>query len=356
LSRTHDVHLLEEGNEDLSDGLRTALGMMYSPDRKREVTELIERFKPDLIHVHNVYPALGPAVHLAAAEAAVPLVMTVHNYRLRCPNGYRFTEGAVCNRCMKGVYAHAMLHRCFPSVKQSAAYASALWVHRFLVRLSSKVAAFLTPSGFVCDWLVREGIEASRVSVVPNFVESRSEANARVGEYGVYIGRLSSEKGLDVLLRALAAAGDPPFRIVGDGPEETRLLALREEVGLENTTFEGRLRPDEVDPLVRHSRYLVMPALSDENCPMSALEAMSLGRPLLVTRRGGLPELVRNENGLICRPGDPADMAASLRRLVDDPDLCERAGQRGLDLHARSFTPQAHLELLESAYRACLTA
>ena len=350
LDRHHRVELLARRNTDLSGGLATAMRMTFSHAEQGQVEQAITRFHPDIIHLHNAYPSLGPAVHLAAHRLEVPLVMTVHNYRLRCPNGYMFTEGAPCRRCERGVYAHAVLHRCFPHRTQSLGYASALWLHRFVLRLHEKVELFITPSEFVRARLLEWGIEKGRVSVVRNFTELEP-GSAEPGHYGIYLGRLSGEKGVDVLLRALAHAGNPPFMIVGDGPSRQDLEGLASELGLTRTRFTGYVASQEVRNLLRSARLLAFPSMWHENAPIAALEAMSAGRPLVVTRMGGLSELVLGGEGFVCAPGDAAGMAAHIEALFSDDALCRTVGERALARARKEFSPEHHLERLERAYQ-----
>ncbi|MFN2490072.1 MAG: glycosyltransferase [Actinomycetota bacterium] len=349
LRRRHTAELLSRNNEELAGGVTTARRMVGSRAEQRRVEEALRSFRPDVVHLHNAYPSLGPAVHHAAGRAGVPLVMTVHNFRLRCPNGYMFTEGAPCRRCEGGVYTHAALHRCFPSRTQAATYAAALWLHRFVLRLEDKVALFLTPSVFVRGRLLEWGIAPERVEVVRNFTALHQDASPP-GAYGLYLGRLSGEKGVDVLVRALHQAGDPPFRIAGEGPLRGALGHLAQELGLRRTEFLGHVAAAEVPALLRGARFLALSSVWDENAPIAALEAMAAARPLLVTNTGGLPELVAGGEGVMCEPGDVDGLADGLRRLFDDDELCGRAAGRA---HARAraeFSPEHHLERLEAAY------
>lgn len=349
LAPGHEVELYSRRNDDLGGGLSTAGRMILSsPTERRDLRGVIERFGPDLIHLHNAYPALGPEVHLEAERAGVPLVMTIHNCRLRCPNGYMFTEGSPCRRCEGGNYSNALLHHCFSDVKQAASYASSLWIHRFLLGLDKKVAVFITPSQFMHDRMLEWGFEAPRVAVARNFTDHEPGTSAP-GRYGIYVGRLSSEKGVDVLLEALKLAEDPPFRIVGDGPMMLSLRTLAADLRLQNTRFLGQLPSGDVAEQLRESRFLALPSLWDENAPLAALEAMTAGRPLLVTEGGGLPELVRSGEGLMCQRGDPGALAGKMRLLKDD-DVCARAGAAALARAEDEFTPVAHLKRLEEIY------
>jgi glycosyltransferase involved in cell wall biosynthesis len=353
LGPRHTVELLARRNEDLGGNLDTARRMLKSDKETRAVEDTIAGFKPDVIHLHNSYPSLGPAVQLAAQRQGVPLVMTVHNFRLRCPNGYMFTEGKPCYRCEGGLYHNALLHNCFPSRGQAATYAAALWLHRFVLRVQDKVTLFLTPSRYVSERVLSWGFDPRRVKVVRNFTDISPRAGIP-GSYGIYVGRLSSEKGLDVMLRALAHAGDPPFRIVGDGTVRGELDALTRELGLTNTVFEGRVAPAQVSELLEDARYAAMPSLWDEVAGIAALEAMAMGRPLLVTEKGGLPELIENGEGLLARAGDVEDTAAKIKLLMEDDASWSEMSKRALTRARAEFTPEAHAIELERSYEQAL--
>ena len=357
VSRAHDVEVISEANVDLAEGPVTAARMLYSRAKKQHVGAIIDRFAPDVVHVHNAYPSLGPAVLLAARERGVPVVMTVHNFRLRCPNGFMFTEGAMCHRCESGLYVNAIVHRCFPTKKQAGAYAAILWAHRFVMRLEERIARFIAPSEFMGQRLLEWGIGEERVRVIRHFVPSAgsSGSDPRIGSYGAFLGRLSSEKGLDILLAALHRAGDPPFLIVGDGPHRRALEDLARKLRLANTRFLGWRSHDEVGELVAAARYVAIPSVSEENAPLAALEALAAARPLLVSESGGLPELVATGAGVVSRPGDEIDISDKITLLMEDDELCRRASTEALTFARRWLDPERHLAGLESLYRELST-
>ena len=355
LSKHHEVDLLLKSNTDVTSGVRAFGQMLYSREVLNEVRERIHTFQPDVIHLHNSYPALGPAVPLAAKKEGVPLVMTVHNYRLRCPNGLTFTEGELCTRCVKGNYAHATLHQCFPTRSQAVAYAAGLWAHRFVLSTQDKVDLYIGPSQFVVDRLVAWGIEAERATLVRNFTDAPS-GSSDPGEHGIYMGRLSSEKGLEVLIEALARAGNPPFLFIGTGPLEADLKGLTRNKGLSNSRFLGFLGPTELRGFMRNARFVAFPSLWHENAPLAALEAMAAGRPLLVTDRGGMPELVGARAGLSFRAGDADAAARAIKRFMEDDSLCRSAGQAAADFAREELTPQRHLRNLERSYQRVMAS
>lgn len=352
LSHSHDIELFRAHNEGLT-GLAAARRMLVATGQRNEIAAVADAFKPDLIHIHNTYPAIGSAAHDVARRRRIPLVMTVHNHRLRCPNGYCFTEGAVCTRCTRGNHTHAVLHRCFPSRAQGVGYASALWVDRFVRQLEKQVALFIAPSEYMKGRLLSWGIPGHRTRVIRNFTDSEPEPSQRSGPNGMYAGRLSSEKGIDVLLHALAISQDPPFDIYGDGPLSQPLQELAASLGLDRVTFHGRVSTETLRSALESARYFVMPSLSDENAPLAVLEALASGVPAIVTRRGGLPELVRHQE-LIVEAGDSASLAAAIERVRTDDELHSAAASEALRSVTEELSPTKHVELLENAYRTVL--
>ena len=353
LSDVHDVALLERTNADLPGNIRTAARMIFSRREGASVDKELAEFAPDVVHLHNPYPGFGPAVHLAVNRRDVPLVMTIHNFRLRCPNSLMFTEGELCRRCERGVYAHAWFHDCFPTKAQALGYSVGLWTHRFVLDLEDKVDVFVVPSRFMQGQLEKWGIARDRVALVRNFTDVPT-GNPSPGEFGLYFGRLSPEKGIEHLIAALRIAGDPPFRIVGDGLLRDEVARRISQAGLRNTTLEARIPAEEVPGLLHNARYVVLPSVSHENAPLAALEAMAAARPLVVTERGGLPELVEDGAGLTCRAGDAEDLARAIQTLMDDVALCQRAGEKGAQRAREDFGPRTHLRRLEEVYASAI--
>lgn len=350
LRRRHEVSLLRRDNADLPEGAPTALRMVYSRSERRRVDEAVASFEPDVVHIHNAYPALGPAVHLVADRRRIPLVMTVHNMRLRCPNGLMFTEGQLCRRCQGGNYVHGMLHECFASRKQALAYTTALWLHRYPASLERKISLFIAPSNFIRNRIVEWGLSSSRTRFVPLPVELPAYNPPKQNGYGLYLGRLSEEKGVAVLMQALKRAGDPSFCIVGDGPLHARLCDLKRELGLSNTQLPGRVPLEEVPRVIAGASFTVLPSVWEENAPLSALDSMAAGRPLIVSDTGGLPELAALDRGLIIPPGDVEALATGIRGLVEDPAHRTEMGRAARTYAEKELTYERHLERLEEAY------
>lgn len=347
--REWDVHLLEESSSGL--GNLEASGRLILGIGSRGTTRArIREVSPEVVHLHNYWPTFGPAVHLETERRRIPLVVTVHNFRLRCPNGLCHTQEELCQRCVGGNHINAVLHECFDDGKQAATYALALWAHRFIFRMESKVSLFISPSDFMRDRLISWGLPSEKIMTIRNFAPVKPWSSAGAGTFGLFLGRASREKGLPILLQALRAAGDPPFIIAGGGPLEGQMRALAEQMSLKHVEFTGQVSPTRVEELLGQARFLVVPSLSEENAPLAAIEAMGAARPIIVSERGGLNELVTTGGGISVAPGDVTGLAAAIGELMSDDERCDEVGRRAHLFAEAETAPEKHAELLGAVY------
>ncbi|HUQ52382.1 MAG TPA: glycosyltransferase, partial [Gammaproteobacteria bacterium] len=296
--RPEFVAELEYGRESdtLATRLRKGLKSVYSFEARGKLGRLIDRSSPDLCHAHNVYHHLSPSILGLVRARGIPLVMTLHDLKLACPAYSMLSHDGVCERCRDGRLYQVVTHRCMKgSFALSALVMLESYVHRLLGSYLRNVDRFLVPSRFYLDKLVDWGFPAERFEYVPNFVAAESyEACYTPGQRFVYFGRLSREKGIATLIRAAAAAG-VGLDIIGTGPQEAELRAL---AGDHDVRFLGFLTGAKLNAAVGAARAVVVPSEWYENAPLSVLEGAALGKPLIVARIGGLPELVvENESG-----------------------------------------------------------
>jgi glycosyltransferase involved in cell wall biosynthesis len=349
LGSRHEVHMLARHNIALDSNVRTGREMVYSSQAHAWATRALASLRPDVLHLHNIYPSIGPAFHLAAQSLRIPVVMTVHNLRMRCPNGYMYTEDGACSRCQRGNHTHAVLHQCFPNRKQGAAYALATWVHRFILKLQNKVDVFIAPSEFVARTLVDWGIPTTKVHLIRHFVQTEVAFGPPTTK-GLFAGRLSAEKRLDVLLDALALAGDPPFMVAGDGPLADALKTKTRKLQLGKTEFLGHISHRRLQSLWEDLGYAVICSGAHETASLIAMEAMAAGRTIIVTRVGGLPELGERIGGEIVPVGDAEVLARALRRVTTNERARSAQGLRAREFARQELEPTTHLDGLEKAY------
>jgi glycosyltransferase involved in cell wall biosynthesis len=323
------------------------LGTVWSRHAVDRVRTLVARSQPDIVHCHNLFPALSPAVIRATRDVA-PVVLTLHNYRLECLPATLFRDGRICEDCLGRTPWPGILHRCYQdSYAASAALTSSLVLHQ-RIGTFDRIRLYVAISEFVRRKHIEGGLSPDRVTVKPHFTW-RAERREGPGRYFLFLGRLSAEKGVDTLLRAWTQVR-ANLLVVGDGPEGTRLRAMAPA----NVEFRGTVEPDEVQALMRHTRALMVPSAWHEGAGKVVLEAYATGVPVLASEVGALPETVHDGvTGLLLPPGDIAAWAEAAARLLDDSES-ERMGGAGLDLWNEHYSPERGLEGIERVYREAL--
>ncbi len=326
--------------------VRTAAGAVWSRAAIREVDRKIGTFAPDVVHVHNLFPMLSPAV-LRVARSHAAVVMTLHNYRLLCLPATFLRDGRVCEDCLGRTPWPGVVHRCYRgSLPGSVTLAASLSLHRGL-RTFARVSRFLPVSEFVRRKYVEAGFPAERLRVKSNFAWSVFPRDGPGDEF-VFLGRLSPEKGVRTLVEAWRRTS-ARLLIVGDGPERQRL----EAVAPANVEFAGLVEPSRVPDILREARALLLPSTWYEAQPRVILEAFAAGVPVIASRIGGLAELVDERSGSLVLSGDPAAWAAAAERLLDDAESV-RLGDGAYRAWRERYSPERGLEALEDVYREAI--
>lgn len=327
--------------------IQTGLGAIWSKEAVAEVRRRIVQREPEIVHCHNLFPALSPAV-LRAADGRAPVIVTLHNYRLLCLPATFLRDGQICEDCLNRLPWPGVVHSCYQgSTSGSAVLASSLVLHK-AIGTYRNIRLYIAISDFVRTKHVQGGLSIDQILVKPHFAWA-VERRQGPGEYFMYLGRLSPEKGVATLMEAWKGV-KAKLLIVGDGPEASRLRAAAPR----NVEFTGTVDPGEASTLLRHARALLSPSVSHEGAGKVVLEAYAAGVPVLVSRAGGLPEVVRDEvTGLILPPTDSGAWAKAVDRLLDDTES-ERMGRSGWELWADRYSPEQGLINIESAYRTAM--
>ncbi|MEV0943477.1 glycosyltransferase [Micromonospora wenchangensis] len=336
-------------------GARAAVAarMIWSPASRRGLARVLDEFRPDVVHLHNIYHQLSPSVLAAVRAARVPAVMTLHDYKLACPSYQMLDRGTVCDACVTGGPLRAARRRCKDgSLGASSLLAVESWLHR-ATRAYGPVQAFVSPSRFLADVMRRAGVFPDRMHVVSHFVDVAATAvKTAPGGPVVFAGRLAAEKGVDVLIEALTRLPDDVvLEVAGDGPARDGLTELARRRAPGRVRFHGRLDKARLHELVRSATVVAVPSRWNENQPMAVLEAYGCGVPVVASDLGGLPELVTSGvDGEVVPADDPAALAAGLHRVLADPARAYRMGRAGRARVERDFSPQAHLTRLREVY------
>jgi glycosyltransferase involved in cell wall biosynthesis len=362
-SRGHEVDILEANNDDIESGIsgiaavRAASRCIYSNDSARTMLQRVRSFRPDLVHIHNFFPTLSPSIHYAVSSTGIPVVQTLHNYRLLCPASTLLRNGSPCDACVSSrIPWAAVQHKCYRGSRSaSAAVAAMLAFHRHLGTWRRTVTRFITLSDFARDKFAEGGIPREKIVVKPNFVDSDPGIGTGRGRYALYVGRLAEEKGIHTLLQAwkLLPAGIR-LRIVGDGPMRQDVEhAARSNPDIEWLPWQSR---DEVYRLMADAAVLVVPSIWYEGFGLVVVEAYATGLPVIASRIGVLTETVRDGvTGRLFQPGDARDLAKTVFEV-----LGSSAQLRDLRVHARCeyearYTSERNYDALIHIYRETLS-
>jgi len=350
----HEVHLVCADNRSEIPGagvgaVRAGLGARFNRASYRRVVDFLAEHTIDVAHVHNFFPLLSPAVHVALSERGIPVVQTLHNYRLLCANGMFLRAGRVCEDCVSRGPWNAVRHGCYRGSRlQTAVWADHTATHRRRGTWQRHVDAFLVPSAFARTKLLAAGLPAARVHVAPNCVPDPGPP-APPGRGAVFVGRLSREKGVHLLLEVWRSMDGAPLVIAGDGPEADSLRA--QGASIPGVRFLGRVDGDRVLAALRDAAFAVIPSIWHENQPVALAEAMASGRPTVASSPSALDEWVdHGRTGLRFAMGDAGSLAAACAALLSDPGRAAAMGREARADYEDRLTPDACVRDRLAAY------
>lgn len=337
----------------LLDKLRAPERIIYSRAAKRSLAKLIKDFQPDIIHTHNIYHQLSPSVLDAAREAKVPVVMTLHDYKLICPNYQLLNHGQVCEKCLDGNFWHCFQEKCFKDSRSQSFLASLEAVlHKHWQTYQRGVDLFIAPSQFMADKCQAAGWTKDCFRVLLNPVPELPTGQRQAAGYFLYAGRLSNEKGIDVLLKALAGS-NYKLKIAGRGPQEHALHQLVKDLKLsDQVDFLGQQVHEQLAKLLDGAIALTVPSIWYENMPLNILEALGRGCPVVASRIGGIPEIISDQiNGWLAEPGDSKSWLAAL-------GLASQSNQVKVSQQAQEsvekYSWNQHFSAIEAIYQQLL--
>ena len=339
---------LHESRSVASD-LQLAASAVWSRAAARRTTAAIVAHQPQVIHVHNTFPAASPSVYVAAAAHGVPVIQTLHNYRFVCPVATLFRDGHVCTDCVgRWVPWPAVVHACVRgSRSQSAVAAATLTLHRTRGTFSRDISGYLALTSFQRKLMIDGGLPAERITVLPNFIEPDPGIGGDSREGVLFVGRLTREKGTAVLLDA-AKAEPGVIRVLGDGPLASDVQAANAAGSL---VYLGSLEHASVLDELRGTIALVLPSVWFEGLPLVVLEAFASGTPVIASRIGSLAELIEDGmTGMLAEPDNARDLAGRIRWANDHRDEMHRMGANARLRYETRYRGASHLAGLMEAY------
>ncbi len=323
---------------------------VWSRSANRDLRRIFREHRPDIVHFHNTFPLISPSAYYAARAEGIPVVQTIHNYRLVCPAATLYRDDQPCTDCVGRAFAApSVVHGCYRGSRAgSLVVAGMLTTHRFLRTWRRLVHVYIAPSQFARHKLIVGGLPGNRIVVKPNFINPDPGVGEHTGDFVLFTGRLAPEKGIRTLLRAWDRLGASiPLKIAGDGP-------LREAVsgGSDAVEWLGHRTRDEVVRLMKDARALIVPSEWYEGFPMVIAEAYATGLPVIGSDIGGLGELVRNsKGGITFAPGDADDLAATVREAWSKPDELRALGEAARRDYEERWTLQRSYEMHLDIYR-----
>jgi glycosyltransferase involved in cell wall biosynthesis len=355
----HNVtqYCLRNESIDAMSRLDVASRTIWSLPAFRELRELFRTLQPQIAHFHNTFPLISPAAYYAARAENIRVVQTLHNFRLCCSNAVLFRDGKVCEACLgKSFGWPGIVHKCYhDSRTASAAIATMVATHRVLGTWQKAVDVYIALTEFSRRKLLEGGLPADKIAVKSNFAYPDPGLGAGTGEYAVFVGRLSAEKGVETLLKGWRHLGGRlPLKLIGDGP----LAPLVQEAAKNDAMIRwlGNAPLETVYSLVGQAAFLVLPSQCYENFPRVIIEAFAKGTPVIVSKLGAMAEIVDDgRTGLHFNPGDPVDLAEKVRSILADPWKLPQMRQAARQEFDQHFTADVNHHSLMAVYERALS-
>ncbi len=333
----------------------------YSFETRAKARALINDVQPDIAYIHNIYNYMSPSLIHACRQTNIPIVMRVPDYNLMCAELHFLRDGQVCTECVEHGYKRALRYRCLKgSLMATAARVISMYVHKWL-HIYDDVDLYITPSAFMREAMIRAGYSPEKIVELHSFYPGQVADDVQLTEddYILYFGRLAPEKGIDILIRAMAMVErDVRLVIAGADVDGTRayLQQLAVDLGLDNIEFVGCLDRAALDKVIQHCLFTVVPSRWYDNCPMAILESFAHHKPVVGARIGGIPEQITDGCGLLFDPENVDHLAQQIQLLVDDPDLRRRMGQTAGTRVRVQYSAEAHCDRLLALFGDVIAA
>lgn len=326
----------------------------YSVEVKKAIQKEIRDVKPDLVYIIHFVNKLSPSVIRGAKEMGVPVVLRLSDYFLLCPRFDFLYNKSICEECLQNGYKTCVKKRCVKgSLFASLIRVASMKLHQ-LIKVYDDVDCFITPSRFLKSKLEMNGFESKRIECIPTFTTSKINSNEVViGDYGLYFGRISEEKGVELIVKAYENLPNYRVKIVGDNTtdEAKRLMAYADGKKLDNIEFLGFKSGEELETIVKNSRFTIIPSIWYDNLPNTALESFQYSKPVLASNIGSLPELVIDgQNGFLFNPYDVNELIEKIK-MMDDDALVISMGEKSRLRIDSDFSSKTHYDNLIKIFK-----
>lgn len=333
--------------------IKAALNFIYSFEAKENIERLIDDFKPDVAHIHNIYHHLSASVLDILRKRRIPIIMTLHDYKLACPNYSLFIQGMPCERCKHKKYFNAIIHKCLKDSYMASILAclEMYFCNTFKI-YENNVDLFIAPSIFTKNKMIDFGIDAKKIHHLPYVIDLECfMPDFENGKYILYFGSLSHKKGVQTLLKSATYLKNLPIKIIGDGPQRAELEQLAHKERLLNVEFLGYKQGDELARFIRDAIFVVVPSEWYEVSGLNIYESFASGKCVIGADTGGIPELIEDGyTGLLFRSGDPNDLVRKIFYLTQHPQRIEEWGRNAYRKIHNLNNPLSHYQELLNIY------
>ena len=355
----HHVLVYRRSNDEMDSyvGLNRLVLLqkaVWNTDTRNTFAELLRREKPNVVHVHNTWMMISPSIYSACREAGVPVVQTLHNYRLLCTAGVFFRDGKICEECLDHSLWRGVQHGCYRGSRvQTAGKALMLAVHRARQTWDREVTSFIVLTEFARKKFLQGGLPARKVFIKPNFVDPDPGLRVGDGNYAIFVGRLAPEKRVSTILSSwIRLRSRVPLVIVGGGPQSDELeeKAIREN--LNTVAFKGKLPHDQTMAAIKGARFLIFSSEWYETFGLTMIEAFACGVPVICSKMGAMEEIVDDgRTGLHFTPGDSQDLAEKVEWAWNHPERMRQMGEEARQEYENKYTAEKNYPLLMQIYQ-----
>jgi len=336
--------------------LVAASRIIYSFEAKNKISKLLKENHIDIAHFHIFQHQISPSVFAPLKKAGIPIVLTLHDLKPMCPNYQMYTHGHTCEACKGHKYYNCLLNSCTKGSRTKSFINTIEMYFHHIMGYYRNVDRYIAVSNFFREKMSDFGFDKNNIEYIPNFIDTnRFKYNPCDKSYALFLGRLSSEKGVDKLLVACEMRPEIPVIIAGTGPKEEELKKITKDKGLNNVSFVGFKSGDDLLTLITEASFTILPSQWYENCPMSILESMAVGTPVIGAHIGGIPELIEeNVDGYTFNATEPTSLSEKMQLLWNNPNLRAEMGRKGSEKVHKRNAPEKHYKDLIYLYNSLL--
>ncbi len=334
------------------------MNTIWSKSVYNDLKTLLKKERPDVAHFHNIWYQISPSVYYACGDAGVPVVQTLHNFRIFCANGLLLKHGEICEECIGKMPWRSVKYGCYRGSRiYSVPVALAEAIHKFKDTWSDRIDAYVALTEFGKKKFIECGLPEEKIFIKPNFLADPPDPDYSGGNCAVFLGRLSREKGADILLNAFTILRTKlhislPLKIAGEGPIRKNLENIVQTEGIAGIEFLGNRTFSECMQLLATAKFIIMPAVCYENFPMVIRESFSCGKPVIASDLGAMAAIVEDgKTGLLFEPGNPADLAAKIKWMLENEDACIQMGRNARTEFEAKYTAEKNFDMLMHIYQ-----